>query len=103
MSSLRHSLLVIALILFLPACFSIKAPDEINIGGGGRRQKPVDASQVPKTNSHEEAKRVLEEAYEEIRYLNRKVEKLEDSKRKAKDERDEWKRKYKRLEDRYDD
>ncbi|MCZ6815645.1 MAG: hypothetical protein O7F76_02975 [Planctomycetota bacterium] len=86
----------------MPACLNIKAPDNVSVFGG-RRQKPVDASQVPKTNSHEEAKRVLEKAYAEIRHLNRKVEKLEESKRKAKDERDEWKRKYKRLEDRYDD
>ncbi len=103
MTALRHSLLVIALILFLPACFNFKSPDEINIGGGGRRQKPVDASQVPKTKSHEDARNKLAKAYEEIRHLDRKVKKLEDSKRKAKDERDEWKQKYKRLKDRYDD
>lgn len=102
MSALRFSLLVIAMALVLPACFNVKAPDEINVGGGPRHQ-PVDASRVPETHSHEEARRELAKAYEEIRYLNRKVDKLEEDKRKAKDERDEWKKKYKRLEDKYDD
>ena len=103
MPALRHSLLVIGLVLFLPACLSIKAPDNISGDFSGWRNESFDASQVPKTNSHEEAKSELEKAYAQIRHLNRKVEKLEESKRKAKDERDEWKRKYKRLEDRYDD
>ena len=103
MSALRHSLLVIGLVLFLPACFSFKAPKDVNVDASGWRRESVDASQEPKTKSYEDAKNKLAKAYAEIRHLNRKVEKLEESKRKAKDERDEWKRKYKRLEDRYDD
>lgn len=81
-------------------CVNVKAPDEVHVGGGGRR--PVDASNVPPTRSHEEARQYLAEAYDEIRYYQDKVRRLEDDKRELKKEKDEYKKKYEREKDRRD-
>ena len=97
-------LVVIAAFTITPGlvgCVNVQAPD-VNVGSRpGRRQ--IDTSRLPPTRSHEEARQKLGEAYERIDYLEDKVGDLEKDKRKAKDERDEYKRKYKRAKDRYDD
>ncbi len=86
----------------LAGCVNIDTPDEINIGSSSGR-RPIDASRVPPTKSHDEARRKLAESYERIRYLEAKIRDLEEDKEKLKDKRDEYKRKYKREKDRHDD
>ena len=83
-------------------CLSVRGPDEINVNAGNRPGR-IDSRHVPPTRDHEEARQRLAEAYERNRYLEHKVEKLEKKNREAKEERDEYKRKYKREKDRNDD
>lgn len=83
-------------------CLNVQGPDEINVDVG-HRPKRIDSSHVPPTRNHEEARQRLAEAHERNRYLEHKVEKLEKKNRKLKEERDEYKRKYKREKDRNDD
>ena len=90
---------VLAIFLAGAGCVNVKAPEEINVGSGRR---PVDASSVPATHSHDEARQRLAEAYDEIRYLNSKVHNLEDDKDKLKREKEEYKKKYEREKDRND-
>lgn len=82
-------------------CVNLKAPEQINVGTG--RHEPVDASKVPPTSSHEEARQKLAEAYGEIQHLQSKVAGLERDKRELKAEREECEKKYKKLKDRHDD
>jgi outer membrane murein-binding lipoprotein Lpp len=92
---------MVATAFFLSGCVNLKAPEEINIGSG--RHQPVDASQVPPTKTHEEARQKLAEAYTEIRYLQSKVADLEKDKKELKAEREEWEKKYKKLKDKKGD
>ncbi len=85
----------------LAGCVNIDAPD-ISVGSSSGR-RPIDASRVPPTKSHDEARQKLAESYERIRYLEAKIRDLEEDKEKLKDKRDEYKRKYKREKDRHDD
>jgi TolA-binding protein len=85
----------------LGGCVNLKAPEQINVGTG--RHEAVDASQVPATKTHEEARQKLAEAYEEIRHLQGKVAGLEKDKRELKADREECEKKLKRLKDRHDD
>ncbi|MBP7936558.1 MAG: hypothetical protein KA354_18105 [Phycisphaerae bacterium] len=82
--------------LWLGGCVSVKAPESISIGNHPHR---VDSSRVPPTQSHDEARQRLGEAYERNRYLEAKVEKLEREKDELKRERDEYKRRYKEATD----
>ena len=79
-------------------CVSIKAPEEVYIANRNRRER-IDSSRVPPTNSHEEARQKLAEAYERNRFLEDKVQKLEREMRKLKADRDEYKEKYEREKD----
>ncbi len=79
-------------------CVSIKAPEEVYIANRNRPER-IDSSRVPPTNSHEEARQKLAEAYERNRFLEDKVQKLEREMRKLKDDRDEYKEKYEREKD----
>lgn len=94
----RTHLLVVALAaLFasttlLAGCVSVKAPETITVGNHPAR---IDSSSVPPTRSHEEARQLLAAAYERNRYLEAKVAKLERDKEELKEERDEYKRRYK--------
>jgi len=80
----------------LAGCVSVKAPESISVGDHPRR---VDSSHVPPTQSHEEARQLLREAYERNRYLEAKVAELEREKKELKAERDEYKRRYKHAAD----
>jgi len=99
-------LFVMAVILVagisLTGCINVKAPEEINVGSSPGRQ-PIDTSRLPRTQSHEEARQKLAEAYQRIDYLEDKVRDLDKDKRELKDERDDYKRKYKREKKRHDD
>ena len=64
------------LILTIAGCFSVKAPDQINIGGGPSRPEPVDSRRIPPTTSHEHARQELAKAYQNIQYLERENDKL---------------------------
>ncbi|MHC4477467.1 MAG: hypothetical protein ACYTEL_17605 [Planctomycetota bacterium] len=85
-----------ALTILLAGCVSVKAPERISIGDHPRR---IDSTRVPPTQSHEEARQLLAEAYERNRYLEAKVADLERDKQKLKAERDEYKRRYKSVTD----
>ncbi len=82
-------------------CMNIKAPENISVDTG--RRQHVDASQVPPTSTHEEARQRLAEAYAEIRRLEGKIAGLEKDKRELKTEKEDCEKKYKRLRDRYND
>ena len=56
-------------------CVSLKAPEEVYIAN--YRPQRIDSSQAPPTNSHEEARQKLAEAYERNRFLEDRVQKLE--------------------------
>jgi outer membrane murein-binding lipoprotein Lpp len=86
---------VVATAFILSGCVNVKAPEEINVGTG--RHQPVDASQVPPTKTHEEARQKLAEAYAEIRHLQSKVADLEKDKKELKAQREECEKKYKKL------
>jgi predicted RNase H-like nuclease (RuvC/YqgF family) len=78
--------------VLLAGCVSVKAPESISIGDHPHR---IDSSRVPPTQSHEEARQLLGETYERNRYLEAKVAELEREKKELKQERDEYKRRYK--------
>ncbi len=101
MLRIRSLLPAVVMALAVTGCVNVKAPDEINIGGGHR--KSFDAGKVPITASHKQARRELIRAYEEIRALQSRVRKLEDDRSRYKRERDEYRHKYKREKKRYDD
>lgn len=92
---------LIAACLLMGGCVNLKAPEEINIDTG--RRQHVDASQAPPTQTHEEARQKLAEAYAEIRHLQGKVANLEKDKRELKAEKEECEKKNKRLKDKYGD
>jgi predicted RNase H-like nuclease (RuvC/YqgF family) len=93
---------LLGIMLGSAGCLSVQGPEEINVSAGNRPRR-IESSHVPTTRSHEEARRRLAEAYERNQYLEHKVEKLERENRELKNERDEYKRKYKREKDRNDD
>jgi hypothetical protein len=87
--------------LLMGGCLNVKAPESISVDTG--RRQPVDASQVPPTASHEEARQKLAEAYAEIRRLKDKVADLEKDKRELKAEREDCEKKMKRMKDKHGD
>lgn len=80
-------------------CVNVKAPERIDVGGkpvyGGDRNRQRDPNPQTLDGCREELRR----AYDRIDSLERKVADLESDKRKLKDERDEYKDRYKRLKD----
>jgi predicted RNase H-like nuclease (RuvC/YqgF family) len=77
-------------------CVSVKAPKEINVGGGA---EPVDSGHVPHTDSHSEARHELKKAYAYIRDLEREREELRAKAQRYKRERDECEDRLERYED----
>ncbi|MFQ6049259.1 MAG: hypothetical protein ACE5K7_07840 [Phycisphaerae bacterium] len=75
-------------------CMNIEAPREIRIGAGPT-QAELDSTRIPKTTSHEQARQELRKAYYRIGQLERENARL-------RQQRDEYKAKYKRLRDRYE-
>ncbi|MEP0848488.1 MAG: hypothetical protein HRF50_16905 [Phycisphaerae bacterium] len=69
-------------------CVSVKAPERIEIGGRARPE-PVDSSRVPDTATHDEARRELAKAYQNIQYLERENARLARQAADYKRERDE--------------
>ena len=85
----------------LLGCVNIRTPDvQVNMGPPPEN---LDSSQVPQTATHEEARAELVKAYRHIRYLEQQNARLREKRQDALEDRDEYKRKYKRLKDKYDD
>ena len=85
----------------LLGCVNVRTPDvQINTGPPPEN---VDSSRVPPTATHEEARAELVKAYNHIRYLEHENARLREKRQDALEDRDEYKRKYKRLKDKYDD
>jgi len=82
-------------------CVNARAPD-IYINSGPPPED-VDSSQVPETATHEEARAELVKAYNQIRYLEYRNERLTRKAADLREERDEAKRKYEQLKDKYED
>jgi len=81
----------------LAGCISVKAPERIVVGGG-EPPPTVDSSRVPPTATHEEARRELEKAYADIRYLERENARLAQKADEYKRERDDCRKRLKRYE-----
>lgn len=79
-------------------CLEIKAPERINVNSN--RPARVDPGRVPHINTVEEGRYELDKAYQNIRYLEDRVAKLERDKDEARRERDDYKDRNKRD---YDD
>jgi len=93
------------LLLLSTGCVSVKAPERVEIGTGGRTEA-VDSSEVPNPRTLEEARYELRKAYGRIRYLEGKVDDLEEDKAECKrdkerykKERDRYKKRLKKYED----
>ena len=85
----------------LVGCVIVRTPVvQINMGPS---PEDLDSSQVPPTATHEEARAELIKAYKHVRYLEHQNARLREKHEDARQERDEYKRKYKRLKDKYDD
>jgi len=82
--------------LMVAGCVTARAPEKIYIGTGPTPEN-VDSTRVPATTTHEEARAELVKAYNQIRYLEHRNERLSHKLREARQDRDEYKRKYKRL------
>lgn len=100
--AIRFLICLVALCGAAGGCVTVRAPEEIHIGSGPRPAK-VDSSQVPATTSHEQARAELINAYQQIRYLEHQNKRCRAKLEDAKERGDDYKRKYKRLEKKYDD
>lgn len=78
-------------------CLEIKAPERINVNSN--RPARVDPGHVPHINTVEEGRYELDKAYQNIRYLEDRVARLEREKDQAKRERDDYKDRQKRDDD----
>lgn len=90
--SWRLRLLVFPMLASIAAaigCLEIKAPERINVNSN--RPARVDPGRVPHINTVEEGRYELDKAYQNIRYLEDRVAKLEREKDEAKRERDDYK------------
>ena len=85
-----------ALTVLFAGCINVTAPERITVGSHPRR---IDSSRVPPTRSHNEARQRLAEAYARNRYLEAKVANLKRDKEELKEERDDYKRRYKHAKD----
>jgi chromosome segregation ATPase len=84
------------LVWLCSGCINVQAPREVRVGGSRER---VDSSHTPRTASHEEARRELDKAYSEIRYLEKENRKLHDKADEYKRERDKCRDRLERYED----
>ena len=87
--------ILLGTVVVFTGCLHVSAPDKVSLSANASPRR-VDNRRVPATKSHEEARQKLAEAYGRNRYLERKVEDLEDDVREIEKEKEEYKRKYKR-------
>ena len=103
MKRIGFSLLLFVLVSVAPhlACVQATAPDVyIN---SGPPPEDVNSAQVPTTSTHDQCRTELERAYNQIRYLEHDKRRLTEKVEHEKERGDEYKKKYKRLKDKYDD
>jgi len=100
-----HLLASLCGLFLFTACLNVKAPERIEVHGGGSYEDTGPA-EIPPTSTHEEARAELQKAYDRIALLkrensrlHRKIDDLEEDLDKAKDERDEYKDRAKRHRD----
>jgi predicted RNase H-like nuclease (RuvC/YqgF family) len=84
--------------LLLAGCVSVKAPERIDIGGGG--PEPVDSSRVPHPATLDEAQAELNKAYRYVGHLEQENRRLESKSERYKRERDRSEQKLEDCEDR---
>ena len=87
--------------LIVVGCVNARAPDIYF--DRGPEPAAVDSSDVPEPQTLEEARAELAKAYQQIRYLEHQNERCQRKLEQARERGDEYKRKYKRLKDKYDD
>ncbi len=101
---MRTTILIACLLLVcwtFTGCLNVRTPDiQINTSAPPEQ---IDSSRVPPTATHQEARAELVKAYNQIRYLEQRNARLRDKASEYREERDEYKHKYKRLKDRDDD
>ena len=90
--------MIVGLLLTIPGCVSVKAPERIDIGGS-RRPERVDSTRVPNPSTLEEARYELHKAYGNIQWLEDEVAKLQQDKAKYKRQRDDCRDRLKKYED----
>ncbi|MFO0838009.1 MAG: hypothetical protein U1D55_05735 [Phycisphaerae bacterium] len=88
---LRRSLeaIVLASVISLCGCLSVKAPESIVIGG--RQPEPVDSGRVPTITTVEQGRAELDKAYRHIRLVEDENRELTRDNAKLKRERDDLK------------
>ena len=101
MSIRSWALLMAGGLLWVSAgCISVKAPERIDVGGGGgSRPERVDSDRVPQPSTLDEARAELRKAYANIQWLEGEVAELEKDKAKYKRERDECEDRLEKYED----
>lgn len=97
-TAIRIFILPFVLCSLAAGCLSVGTPREITVNTEVGRREHVDASSVPPTKDHEEARQKLAEAYTEIRSLRADAAKLERDKKDLKRERDDCRKQGKELE-----
>ncbi len=104
MRRVAFSATVVIGIVSLASCVNVKAPERIDIGSGSSGyHSSSGSSKAPNPGSLDECRTELNKAYSQNESLQRRCDSLEADKKKYKEERDEWKDKYKALKDRYND
>jgi hypothetical protein len=78
-------------------CVNAKAPERISVNVGGAPE-PVDPSRLPATPTLEDCRGELAKAYQNIQYLERENAKLREKSDNYKHERDECRKRLKKLE-----
>lgn len=94
-------ILALVALAFQWGCVNVRTPD-VRVNTGPPPEN-INSSQTPPTSSHEEARAELEKAYRHIRYLEDENRRLQKKVEKEKERGDDYKSKYERLKDEYED
>jgi TolA-binding protein len=91
------SVVTVFALAMVTGCLNVTTPREISVNTDVGTREHVDASSVPPTRTHEEARQKLADAYAEIRSLQSDVTKLERDKKDLKRERDDCRKEAKQA------
>ncbi|MFH1573449.1 MAG: hypothetical protein ABIG68_05665 [Acidobacteriota bacterium] len=105
MKRIPFIVLLLLLVGFVPqlACVQARAPDVYINTRPGPPPEDIDTARAPTTSTHAEAQAELDRAYRHMRYLETENHRLQQAVEHEKERGDEYKSKYKRLKDKYDD